>query len=132
MVFAEGLAEAEWTYACKAGGDGKVEKAELENVAWYVKNSDEKPHDVGKLKPNAWGLCDMLGNVAEYVTVPTDPPDAKPVACGGSYDDEAKDVTPTARKRQDPTWNSTDPQNPKSRWWLSDGPFVGFRIVTEQ
>ena len=26
-------------------------------------------------------------------------------------------------------WNLTDPQFPKSRWWLADAPFVGFRIV---
>ena len=36
------------------------------------------------------------------------------------------------RQEQTKDWNSTDPQNPKSKWWLSDGPFVGFRIVCEQ
>jgi hypothetical protein len=25
----------------------------------------------------------------------------------------------------------TDPQYPKSRWWLSDAPFVGFRVVCD-
>ena len=29
-------------------------------------------------------------------------------------------------------WQVRDPQIPKSKWWLSDGPFVGFRIVREQ
>jgi len=33
--------------------------------------------------------------------------------------------------KQDASWNERDPQIPKSRWWLSDGPFVGFRIVRE-
>jgi formylglycine-generating enzyme required for sulfatase activity len=122
--------EAEWTYAARAGGDGKVE--DLDKVAWYWDNADDKTHPVGKKAPNAWGLYDMLGNVAEYVTIPDEPKDAKPTACGGSYDEKAENVSVEARKTQDPTWNSTDPQNPKSKWWLSDGPFVGFRIVREQ
>lgn len=121
--------EAEWTYAARAGGDGKPEA--LDKVAWYWDNADDKTHPVGKKAPNAWGLHDMLGNVAEYVTIPNEPSDAKPTACGGSYDDKADDVSVSARKVQAPDWNSTDPQNPKSRWWLSDGPFVGFRVVCE-
>ena len=68
----------------------------------------------------------MLGNAAEYISG-----EGKPVAAGGSYDDKAEDVTSTARKTQNPDWNSTDPQNPKSKWWLSDGPFVSFRVVCE-
>jgi formylglycine-generating enzyme required for sulfatase activity len=123
-------AEAEWTYLCRAGGDGHAD--DLDKVAWFADNSDSKAHPVGKKQPNGWGLYDMLGNVAEYVEIPGEPKDAKPTACGGSYDDDAKDVTCNARKVQTPDWNSTDPQNPKSKWWLSDGPFVGFRIVREQ
>jgi hypothetical protein len=29
----------------------------------------------------------------------------------------------------EPSWNKRDPQIPKSRWWLTDGMFAGFRIV---
>jgi hypothetical protein len=36
-----------------------------------------------------------------------------------------------ARAVQDYRWNETDPQLPKSAWWLSDGSFVGFRLVRE-
>jgi len=38
-------------------------------------------------------------------------------------------VGPRARAGQTSAWNETDPQFPKSRWWLADAPFVGFRIV---
>jgi endonuclease/exonuclease/phosphatase family metal-dependent hydrolase len=59
--------EAEWEYACRAGG-GEVEAAaaDLAGVAWYADNSGEATHPVGGKKPNAWGLHDLLGNVAEW------------------------------------------------------------------
>ena len=40
-------------------------------------------------------------------------------------------VGAASRRVQDASWNETDPQLPKSRWWLSDAPFVGFRLVRE-
>lgn len=121
--------EAEWTYACLAGAEqGPTSPEELGKVAWYWDNAEDKTHDVGKKQPNAWGIYDMLGNVAEWATGH----DGKPVACGGSYDDDAKDVTPMSRKHPTPEWDATDPQNPKSKWWLSDAPFIGFRVVCEQ
>jgi len=59
--------EAEWEYACRAGsGDPAVGRAELEAVAWYADNSGEKTHPVGQKRENAWGLYDLLGNVAEW------------------------------------------------------------------
>jgi len=118
---------AEWTYACKAGGDGKVDKAELENVAWYAKNSDEKPHDVGKLKPNAWGLHAPLGNVAEWAVRD----DGVGVVCGGSFQDEPEDVTCDSQAEYTPAWQRDDPQDPKGKSWYSNGAHLGIRVVRE-
>ena len=121
--------EAEWQYACIAGAERAPSSAdELGKVAWYWDNAEDKTHDVGKKQPNGWGIYDMLGNVAEWATGR----DGNPVACGGSYDDEAKDVTPMSRKLPTKEWDATDPQNPKSKWWLSDAPFIGFRVVCEE
>ena len=69
----------------------------------------------------------MLGNVGEWATDPA----SKPILCGGSWDDRLEKVHPGARARQTPDWQATDPQLPKSRWWLADGNFVGFRIVCD-
>jgi formylglycine-generating enzyme required for sulfatase activity len=121
--------EAEWEHAARAGASsaGPIPSKELATVAWHWDNADDKTHPVGKLKPNAWGLHDMLGNAGEWCTGK----DGKPVLRGGTFADKAADVHAGARALQTPDWNVTDPQNPKSKWWLSDGPFAGFRIIRE-
>ncbi len=113
--------EAEWELAC-----GEV-AGPLTDAAWFKENADGKPHVAGTKSPNAHGLHDMLGNVQEWCVGE----DGKPVTKGGSYRDPAEKLTREARAPQTPAWNSSDPQIPKSKWWLSDGPFVGFRVVCE-
>lgn len=123
--------EAEWEHAARAGVTGTYahgdDATKLPEFAWFADNAEDVPHPVGKKKPNAWGLHDMHGNVAEWVTGR----DGKPVTKGGSYRDAALALAVSARAEQRPAWNASDPQIPKSAWWLADGPFVGFRIVCE-
>ena len=57
--------EAQWEYACRAGGANKP-SGDLENLAWFDGNSDEQCHAVGQKAANAWGLHDMYGNVWEW------------------------------------------------------------------
>jgi hypothetical protein len=67
----------------------------------------------------------MLGNAAEWCV----DPDGAAVLRGGSFRDRAQDVGLQSVATPTPAWNATDPQIPKSRWWLADGDFAGFRIV---
>lgn len=143
--------EAEWEYACRAGSQtryffGDDDKA-LAGYAWYAANSDNKYHAVKLLKPNAWGLYDMLGNVAEWTLDQYDEqyfdklktnavnPAITPLKKnyitlrGGHFRDEANNLRSAARLKSNPQWNARDPQIPRSKWWNTDAPFIGFRIM---
>ena len=39
----------------------------LDEVGWYIGNSDNKTHPVAQKKANGYGLYDMSGNVAEWL-----------------------------------------------------------------
>jgi formylglycine-generating enzyme required for sulfatase activity len=143
--------EAEWEYACRAGtttayscGD---DPQELEQFAWYGDNSEEKSHEVGKKKPNPWGLYDMHGNVMEWTadqftpnyfgllgghaTNPFQRPDSlyPRSVRGGSWNDDVDALRSARRLGSDATWQQQDPQLPKSIWYLTDAPWLGFRIA---
>ncbi len=144
--------EAEWEYAARAGtktaysfGD---DPRQLADYAWTRENSQERPHPVASKKPNAWGLFDMHGNVAEWILDQYDPAyykSVKPgtagpvllpgnrrfpyVSRGGSWDDDARLARSAARRGSAPEWSRRDPQSPKSIWWHTDATFAGFRVV---
>jgi formylglycine-generating enzyme required for sulfatase activity len=121
--------EAEWEYACRAGSAGpvKLTKAQAAASSWYAANSDLVTKPVAKKAPNAWKLYDMMGNVGEWATDKED----KGVLCGPTFSTTLADLSSELRQRWTPAWQAEDPQLPKSRWWLSDGHFVGFRVVCE-
>ncbi len=57
--------EAEWEYAAR-GGLTAIRYDAVDEVAWYAGNSKRQTQPVGLLKPNQYGLYDMLGNVWEW------------------------------------------------------------------
>ena len=68
--------EEQWEYACRAGSDASFYNGRkigdldsdpgLDPLANYNGDSNGSPKAVGSFQPNAWGLYDMLGNVAEW------------------------------------------------------------------
>lgn len=142
--------EAEWEYAARAGSTTAYsfgnDVDRLDEYAWYYDNSNGGYQQVGGKKPNAWGLYDMHGNVAEWTLDAYSPaynttrktvkdPWNKPtrlyphVVRGGSWDDDPEDLRSASRLASSPSWKQRDPQIPKSNWWMTDASFLGFRIV---
>jgi formylglycine-generating enzyme required for sulfatase activity len=139
--------EAEWEYACKTGkaDEAAADPKKLNDIAWFADNSQAKFQPVRTKQPNALGLYDMLGNLSEWTLDQYDPafyasaPDKNPlnppaarypkVVRGGSFMDAATELRCANRIASKAEWNQRDPQVPKSRWWLTDGRFVGFRVV---
>ncbi len=60
--------EAEWEYAARAGSPDRFSfaEAEADEYSWQADNCQGLTHPVGLLRPNAWGIYDLAGNVAEW------------------------------------------------------------------
>jgi serine/threonine protein kinase/formylglycine-generating enzyme required for sulfatase activity len=111
--------EAEWEFACRARTTtsrffGTTDDA-LAKYGWYMKNTDERCMPVGMLRPNPFGLFDMLGNVGEWCFepyghhVPLANEDALPTNAsgkrafrGGNYRSMAKDMRSAKRTPGEP------------------------------
>ena len=151
--------EAEWEYACRAGSseeyffyDTIQKKRELISLlnryAKYSGNS-EKTYSPYIVKPNAFGLYNMIGNVKEFCSdkysssyytklkdntkyIKNTLYGDEYVIRGGSFLSSAEELRSSARDyTHTKEWLMSDPQIPKSIWWYSDCIDVGFRVVCE-
>jgi len=151
--------EAEWEYACRAGSTTAFsfgdDDGDLDEFAWWHLNSGGTSQRVMTRRPNAWGLYDMHGNMSEWVLeqyavdtyanrlpdafgAPIRPPVTRlgqganigHIARGGNCeDDNPNDLRSARRLVSTQSWKALDPQFPQSIWWMTDAPYVGFRVV---
>jgi len=105
----------------------KLEKNQILETAWTIENADEQTQPVMKKKPNEWGLYDMLGNAGEWCT--SDQGSA--VLRGGWYSLSANKIHCGLRAPFDPQWNQRG-VGLNSKYWLSEAPFAGFRVVRDE
>ena len=138
-VGADAAADAPWSF-----GD---DPAEIDRFAWHAGNSGRRYHEVAQLEPNAWGLFDMHGNVAEwtldayasYAELGEADLLLDPVAWpekeyprsvrGGSWRDEPATLRCAARRGSELGWKRMDPQLPQSVWYHTNARFLGLRVV---
>jgi formylglycine-generating enzyme required for sulfatase activity len=146
--------EAEWEYACRAGSTGSFSypDGEVDAHSCWFDNSDGQYQKVGSHKPNAFGLFDMHGNVAEwcldtftkdgysvFAAQAKEGPVVDPVqwptklyprvARGGHWDDDPDRQRCASRRGSSDAWKVQDPQLPKSIWYHTDAPWLGIRLV---
>lgn len=124
-----------------------ADTAVINSYIVYTKNARNRTQEPSAVMPNPFGLKNMLGNVMEYcldwyapdayaqteatVSNPRGPAEGtEHVVRGGDYTRDASEVRAASREfTQTEQWLKTDPQVPKSIWWLSDIKGVGFRVV---
>lgn len=122
--------EAEWEHVARlaSGESGDVlSRRRADEIAWHAGSSNRQAHAIATRKVDALGLFDFFGNAAEWVV--STPPVL--VTRGGSFRDDPATLGLRSRAVQNGTWTERDPHLPTSTWWLTDGPFVGFRIVRD-
>lgn len=101
--------EAEWEHACRADTRAVV-YGELDKIAWYAGNSENRSHEVGQKEPNSWGLYDMLGNVWEWCADLYDPEvyGEYRVFRGGGWSDPERGCLASNRRKSHPTYKIDD------------------------
>lgn len=118
----------EWQYAAKGGQEFKYSGSDnLDEVAWYKDNSEEKTHPVAQKKPNGYGLYDMSGSVWEWCW--DFHGDHERYNCGGSWNSSASFCEVESLICSSTSYCGD------TRWYRGDletygqYPFIGFRIV---
>lgn len=125
--------EAEWEFAARGGTLSKgftyAGSNDLNEVGWFLDNSNSKTHPVGQKKTNELGIYDMSGNVWEWCS-----------DCYGGYEDSKQPIyNPTgsaagsSRVNRGGSWNyESIPCRVANRFYWDPGNRrydLGFRLA---
>ena len=99
--------EAEWEYACRGGSAAAYsfgrDAHSLGDHAWFVGNASKATRPVAQKRPNAWGLYDLHGNVAEWCNDAY----AKDAYAKGGADNPRGPAASDERVLRGGSWNSS-------------------------
>ena len=117
---------AEWEFTARGGIMDVTSKYpgsnNLDELAWYHKNSNDSTHEVGLKKPNELGLYDLAGNVMEF---------CKDIDGGMSIDGKAIKggayLSDTTSCKASPTYYSI----PRDLPVAENNKYTGFRLLME-
>lgn len=126
-----------------------VDTTNINTYVIYSQNSNARTQEPDITRANPFGLKNMLGNVEEFCSDwyspdsysklqngaidPKGPATGEEhVVRGGSFKSKSGELRCASRDyTRTKAWLKTDPQMPKSIWWLSDCNSVGFRVICE-
>ncbi|MEM9345031.1 MAG: SUMF1/EgtB/PvdO family nonheme iron enzyme [Planctomycetota bacterium] len=124
---------AEWRHAAQLGGGLPIDSFDKHvlhagNAEVHELTANRQTLPAGSKQPNAMGIYDLFGSVAEWVTNPGGPD----LIVGGSINTPPAEISAHWQTEENiDIWSASYPNLPYSRFWYMDYYFTGIRLICE-